>query len=587
MKLSKLYTNQPAYFTPIIFNSGLNAILGEIKTTAEKDTHNLGKSLLVQIIDFCLLKKKDRFVLLGVEPLQEFVFFLEIELEPNNFLTIARSLNNATRANFKYHSEPNQDFRGLLDDEWSQFNLPFNTAKTHLDSLLKLNFLGDYSYRRFIGYLLRSQADFNDPFQLAKNKGKDSYWKPILAKLLGFNDTLISRLYEKKIQLEKMRDKQKALLQEAGSLSKVKSLSDVEGEIEVIENRINSIEAQLAALNFGEIDKDAISVLVDNINEQISYFNDQLFYAETNEKKLKKSLEENTIIFNPDDAQALFSEAGIIFDGQIKKEFSDLIQFHQAISNERSEYLKQELLEITQYIKDIKLKLSQLNQERAEKLSFLSDRDIFDKYKRSAKELVEFKAKLLSLEKTKEVILEKELLQNQIVSLNQECEGLEADIRSNVNDNVQGDTTFSKIRQYFSQIIRSTLNKDAYLTVNVNTEGNLIFEYKFSGTQEHLGHTYKKLLCIAFDMALARTYIEQGYSLFLFHDGIFESLDDRVKERLLNVVREYSEYGLQQIITLIDSEVPNKQVQFIADSEIALTLHDKDDSGRLFKMPAW
>lgn len=185
------------------------------------------------------------------------------------------------------------------------------------------------------------------------------------------------------------------------------------------------------------------------------------------------------------------------------------------------------------------------------------------------------------------MILEKELLQNQIVSLNQECEGLEADIRSNVNDNVQGDTTFSKIRQYFSQIIRSTLNKDAYLTVNVNTEGNLIFEYKFSGTQEHLGHTYKKLLCIAFDMALTRTYIEQGYSLFLFHDGIFESLDDRVKERLLNVVREYSGYGLQQIITLIDSEVPNKQVQFIADSEIALTLHDKDDSGRLFKMSAW
>lgn len=81
-----------------------------------------------------------------------------------------------------------------------------------------------------------------------------------------------------------MRDKQKALLQEAGSLSKVKSLSDVEGEIEVIENRISSIEAQLAALNFGEIDKDAISALVDNINEQISYFNDQLFYAETNEK---------------------------------------------------------------------------------------------------------------------------------------------------------------------------------------------------------------------------------------------------------------------------------------------------------------
>ena len=75
--------------------------------------------------------------------------------------------------------------------------------------------------------------------------------------------------------------------------------------------------------------------------------------------------------------------------------------------------------------------------------------------------------------------------------------------------------------------------------------------------------------------------------MFLFHDGIFESLDNRVKERLLNVVREYSSYGLQQIITLIDSEIPFGAKEFISNNEVALVLHDRDDSGRLFKIPAW
>ena len=61
MKLSKLYSNKPNLFETIFFSSGLNVIQGEIRLpeNKRKDTHNLGKSILGKLLDFCFLSKKN------------------------------------------------------------------------------------------------------------------------------------------------------------------------------------------------------------------------------------------------------------------------------------------------------------------------------------------------------------------------------------------------------------------------------------------------------------------------------------------------------------------------------------------------
>ncbi len=76
----------------------------------------------------------------------------------------------------------------------------------------------------------------------------------------------------------------------------------------------------------------------------------------------------------------------------------------------------------------------------------------------------------------------------------------------------------------------------------------------------------------------------------MYHDGVFESLDDRKKENLLGLIRRYAGMGLQTIITLIDSDLPERGEQsapVFDKNEIALTLHDESAQGRLFKMDAW
>ncbi len=62
MKISKLYSNLDEKMEPILFNDGLNIVLGEIRLpeNKDKDTHNLGKTTLGLLIDYCLLKGRSK-----------------------------------------------------------------------------------------------------------------------------------------------------------------------------------------------------------------------------------------------------------------------------------------------------------------------------------------------------------------------------------------------------------------------------------------------------------------------------------------------------------------------------------------------
>jgi len=105
MIFCKIYSNLENQFHNIEFHDGLNVILAEIsdKTKSEEDTHNLGKTLLISIIDFLLLKgigKKSKFFLTkgGFE---KQVFFAELKLNNGKYLIIRRGVDNPTKISFK------------------------------------------------------------------------------------------------------------------------------------------------------------------------------------------------------------------------------------------------------------------------------------------------------------------------------------------------------------------------------------------------------------------------------------------------------------------------------------------------------
>lgn len=598
MRLSKLYSNKPDLFEPVEFVPGLNVVMAEIRLpeNRKKDTHNLGKTTLGRLLDFCFLSGKDPkfFLFKHLDLFESFVFLLEVELEDASFVTIRRSVADATKISFKKHEAGRQDFSNLSLSEWDHQDITFERAKELLDGLLDWRALKPWSYRKVLGYLLRSQEDFREVFQLRKFASKHADWKPFLAHLLGFNAKLVSDHYEKEQELTKKQETAQTIRKELGG--SVEDISKIEGILLLKQKDAEKKQKLLDAFDFRTQDKDRTKQVVDEVDDRIAALNAQRYSLGQNRKKILASLEEDQILFNPDEAQRLFEEAGVFFKGQIKKDFQQLIAFNRAITEERRGYLQEERAEIEAELKRVNSELNTLGKKRSDMLSFLSGTDTFAKYKQLSDEMVALRADIASLENQRGYLHRLQDLRTGIRTLTEERSHLQAQIEVDVEkQNSDQGSLFSTIRVFFSEIVEEVIDRKALLSVAPNQQGHLEFKAEIldgagNATSADLGNTYRKLLCVAFDLAVLRARLDEKFPRFVYHDGVFESLDDRKKENLLAVIRRYAELGLQPIITLIDSDLPPRSEEsspVFADSEIVVTLHDEGAQGQLFKMNAW
>ncbi len=601
MKLSKLYSNLPNLFAPIDFQDGLNVVLAEIRLPENKtkDTHNLGKSILGKILNFMLLKGVDKkfFLLKHKDLFNDFVFFLEIELTSGSFLTVRRSVASTSKVSFKRHTERHQNYANLHDKGWDHYNLPFNKSIQFLDSSLNLRDFAPspwWTFRKGIDYFLRSQGDYGHIFQLSKFLGQHSDWKPFISHLLGLDAQNVFDFYDIETNLDKQKQAEIEARVQFGDM--FKDSSSIDNLLLIKKDECEKRQRFIDELDFNEADKEQTKLLVEEYDTQIVALNNARYRIKQGIQKITTSLEEDKIHFDISETEKLFGEVGVLFAGQIKKDFEQLISFNTAITNERAEYLKQELVDLDESLKATNAALEELGQKRKSALSFLSSTDVFDKYKNASDELNELKTEIILLERQKEIGEQLKLLRESIQDLSRKKNELQSKIQHDIDTKSSDATsTLSKIRLFFNDIIQSVIQRTVTLDIFINKEGHLEFEAQLrdknnAPSSAADGTTYKKLMCVAFDMALLKANLGKLYPRFVYHDGIFETLDDRKKIELIKVIREYNALGIQTIITTIDSDLLDKSrysEQLFSSKEIVLLLHDEGDSGRIFRMPAW
>ncbi|PNU05706.1 DUF2326 domain-containing protein [Novosphingobium guangzhouense] len=598
MKPSKLYTDRPALFAAVEFAPELNVVMAQIRLpeNQDRDTHNLGKTTLGRLLDFGFLAGKDpKFFLFRHEDrFGQFVFFLEIELLDGTYVTVRRSVAEQSRIAFKKHFARHQDFSTLADREWDHMDVPFDRAKEMLDSYLDWRTLKPWPYRKGLGYFLRSQEDFGDVFHLRRFANSHADWKPFLAHILGFDAKLIAELYEKEAALTEMETRSANIRQELSG-GDIEDAGKIDGILLLKMQEIEKKQALLDSFDFRSEDKSQTKTLVDKIDEKIAALNARRYSLMANRKKIVASLQDDQILFNPDEAAELFQEAGMLFGGQIKRDFQQLIDFNKAITEERQGYLIEERADIDVELKAINGELNTLGKRRAEMLAFLSETDTFAKYRRFTSELVTLRADVQSLQRQRDFVHRLQQLRTDIRSLQEDKVHLQSAIEADVEmKSATADSLFSAIRLYFNEIVEEVIDSKALLNVSVNRLGHLEFKAELldeagNATSADRGHSYRKLLCVAFDLALIRAHLGEAFPRFAYHDGVLESLDDRKKEVLISVLRRYTSMGIQSIVTLIDSDLPKRAADqpFFEKDEIVLLLHDEDESGRLFKMPSW
>lgn len=598
MKLSKLYSNKPDLFGPINFRSGLNVVLAEIRVPENrgKDTHNLGKTTLGRMIDFCFLAKRsaDFFLFKHEEVFKDFIFFLEIELSDLSYVTVKRSVSEASRISFKKHDAENQDFTTLSDANWDHRDIAFDRACEMLDGFLDWRSVAPWDFRKGLGFQLRSQDDFQDVFQLRRFVGSHANWKPYVAHIFGFDHTLATQHYDKEFKIEEKEKKAETIRAELGGT--VDEIENIDGLLLLKKKDAEKKRKLLDDFDFRQQDKDRTKKIVDEIDTRIAHLNSRRYSLSQSKKKIMTSLEEGQILFNPEEAERLFGEAGVLFSGQIKKDFQQLISFNKAITEERRVYLQEDRAEIESELKTIGTELNSLGKRRSDALGFLSQTDIFAKYKKVTDDLVVLRADIEMLDRQRGFIERLQKMHKDIRTLSKEKAQIQSLIEADVaKQTANSESIFSIIRLYFSEIVEAVLSHKALLKVRVNDHGHLDFKAEIldeagKTTSAGLGHTYRKLLCIAFDLAVLRAHLANKFPRFVYHDGVFESLDDRKKANLLTVIREYADLGLQPIITLIDSDMPpaeNEGDPVFSQEELILTLHDEGIDGLLFRMKSW
>ena len=587
MKISKIYSNKQ--FKNIEFNEDFNVIIGRIfdRTKMEKDTHCLGKTALISVIDFLLLERFDRrnSRVLGKNIFRRKVFFAELLLNNGKYLIIRRDIDNPSKISFKLNDFKSDGFK--QDFNWDEEDLPFEKAKKRLNEYLGFDVLKNWQYRTMVTYFLRTQEDYQDVFKLNKFKGKDKYWKSMMFDMLGFDGEVVKQ----KADLEEQQDefkKQINILQTEAQID-AKEKDKIQGFLDIKRDEKQKTEEQIDKFNFFEKDKITNQELVEDIDTQIQTLNTRRYSIDYEINKINHSLSSGINSINLNELVKIYEEVEIYFPDNLIHNYQQLLEFNESITQERNRFLKENLQQLKGEQQFIDNELRVLENKKEALLSYLTEKDSYTKFKENQKQLAKIEAEVIRLEDKLKSI-------DKVGKIEEKLE----EIKHSIEDKARGisnlidEQKHTEIRKTFNSIISAVLNVPAIISITQNKKGNVEFNAdcqhpeNLEVTAEGEGTSYKKLLCMAFDLSILIHYSKNSFFKFVYHDGALEGLDDRKKNNLLQHVKKIcGEHNIQYIFTLIDSDMPrdenNKTIDFSAN-EICLELHDKDVSGRLFEI---
>lgn len=602
MQLSRLYSNQDRLFAPVDFNCQpyshiINVVFAQITRKKERDgdSHNLGKTTLIHLIDFMLLKditSTNHFLAKHADRFSRFVFYLEIALRETGSVTVRRSAENPTKISLKRQSARRTDLSALPPEQWDHWDVALEPAQALLDSYLSLGAIAPWDYRKGVSYFLRTQEDYQSIFQIQKfMQGRDKEWKPYLAAIFGLNHDAVHQKYlvdEQIDDLTRRRDDQRAEIQ-LGNVER----GEVAAQIDILRAEIGEAETRLDAFDFSQEERRIGKRVVEAVESRIAEINDEVYDIESDIGQLMRSLKSG-IKFDLDKLRQIFDESRIALPDGLTRSYEELVEFNRKLTRERNAALRAKIADLEKRRDRLVIELQQSNEERQRLLQIVRDADTFRKYKALQSRLADQRADLAYREgqlKKIDAVLD---VERRIRDLKKKRDDQVTAIEVSLQ---RGSGAKTLVTQLFSRYVKSVLNINAEFIISQNKHGNIEFEVKTkdlqgADTSQSDGHTYRRLLCALFDLATLKALEDTAFYHFVYHDGIFEGLDNRVKVRLLELIRECIASGkIQYILSTIETDIPRSLVDDspteFTDDEVVLSLNDKGDSGRLFKMPAF
>lgn len=595
MKLSKLYSNKPFHNTT--FNSGLNVIFADVKAKKSlNSSHSIGKTKFIRLLDFLLLKTiipKKHFLTSTKDPetntlkFNGYEFYLEILLNSGDYLTIKRTVLDSSKVSMRLSNETVNEY--IIPKDWEFKNITIPDAKLKFNEYLNFDFFNKYpslDYRDTINYSLRvpDDGDYGDLFKLSKFTFDEKKWKTFMFSLLGFDSSSVTEKY--KVE-EQIKQKDKVIKeQEEGFNIQSNQKDEIEGFIQILNKGKQERIQELDNLNFYNQDNRLIVELVQDIESKISELNKASYNLQFEIKKINESLQ-GEFNFDINIVKEVFREVELHFPDQLLKSYTELVEFNKQITLERKGLLKDSLFNKTQLLREVQISLLELNKEKEKYREVIQDSTILKKLKKYQNELIKLENDLARHEAKLDSIKIIESKKSEIDILNDELKIAIHKVIA-ILENTSSNDRYVSIRNYFSDFADSILSYQAIISVAPNKNNNVEFNYRIGETKKGDGNTYKKMLCVAFDLALLAEYSNESYFKFVYHDDVFSNQENKIRIRLLQLLREYClKYDIQYILSIIKDDLPrdeNDNFIMFNDEEIIMRLDDKNDDGKLFKM---
>jgi uncharacterized protein YydD (DUF2326 family) len=603
MKLSQLYSNNPRLFLPIQFNgvadNELSVVFARVRKPkdAQRDSHNLGKTLLIDLIDFLLLKNlsdvPQHFLSKHSILFADWVFYLELQSPKGTFITVKRAVKDNTKIAFKFHPKPLKPEQDsvAIPGKWDHTDVTLDRAVQLLDGQLGLDAIKPFPYRNGVGYFLRTQADYHDLFQLMKTKeGADKTWKPYLAKVFGIDPELVTKKYELDEEVAELKKKVDEIQQTVPNV-RTKNLNELKMEVSSRRQQLGETEGRLDGFKFAQEELRISKEAAEELEGEDAELNERISNLDYDIGQMRSSMQ-RSVTFDLDHIEKVFKETKTYFAPQLTKEYQELVQFNRTITTERSKFLKQQIKDLEKERGELAIRKAEVDEKRSRYYEILKERDTFKRFKGLQKEQASQRAHL-----EQRLLQIKHLQELLVAEQNHKAKQIErtkviADIDVQVSE---GTEIQEQINIDFARMVRKVLSLNGAVFLQMNQNGNIDPKYtadppKTDAGQSSQGdgNTYKRLLCILFDLAVLKAYAKKSFFRFVYHDGILETMDDRKKIALLTLLSEFSaETGVQSIFSVIQAEMPEdadgKRVEF-SEGQIIRELSDVGVNGRLFRM---
>jgi uncharacterized protein YydD (DUF2326 family) len=593
MRLSKLYCNKA--FHNAEFNLDLNVIFADVKAkSSPTSSHSIGKTKFIKLLDFLLLKKivpRKHFLTstkqsdTGMLKFNGYEFYLEVLLNTGSYLTIKRAVAESSKVSLKLSDGSVNGFE--IPRSWDFENIPIDQAMEKFNEFLNFDFFKrnpGLDYRDTINYSLRvpDDGDYTDLFKLSKFTFDEKKWKTFMFSLLGFDNSAVIEKY--KID-EEIKQKDKIIReQEDGFNINSNQKDEIEGFLQVLnKSKVEKIK-ELDSLNFFNQDNRLIIELVDEIETKISELNKHSYNLQFEVKKITESLK-SEFSFDFNLVKEIFGQVQLHFPDQLAKSYEELIEFNKQITVERRDLLRDTLSKKTQELKEIQISLLNLNKDKEKFRDVIQDNSIIKKLKEYQNDLIAVEHDIARHEAQLDSIKIIETKKTEIEKLSDDLK-VAVHKLSSILDNTSGNERYIQIRNYFSGFAQSILSYPAIISISKNSHNNIEYGYRVGETKKGDGNTYRKMLCVAFDLAILAEYSGESYFKFVYHDDVFSNQENKIRVRLLNLIKEYCvKFNIQYILSIIKDDLPRdlngKPIMF-SDDEIIMELHDKDDKGKLF-----